>query len=144
MTVLVGILCEDGVVVGSDSSATFGDQIRTIEQPVKKTFIVGNDMIVAGTGQVGLGQRFEDVLGRMRADPEFTQTNHIQVGRAIATHAINDFASTSAPKGQYGALVAFACADNFHLCEFAVPDFQPEFKTGDGIWFVTMGSGQLI
>jgi hypothetical protein len=52
MTVLVGVLCTDGVIVGSDSSATFGaaPNLSTIEQPIQKTFIVGNDVIFATTG----------------------------------------------------------------------------------------------
>ena len=41
MTSVVGILCKDGVVVGTDSSATFDNgQIRTIEQPFEKIEIM--------------------------------------------------------------------------------------------------------
>lgn len=59
MTILVGIKCKDGVLIGSDSSATFAaGQIRTIEQTTKKIEIVDGKIIVAGTGQIGLGQRF--------------------------------------------------------------------------------------
>ena len=59
MTILVGILCKDGVVVGTDSSATFAaGQFRTIEQETKKIDIISGQIIVAGTGQIGLGQRF--------------------------------------------------------------------------------------
>jgi 20S proteasome alpha/beta subunit len=38
MTVIIGFLCKDGIVVGSDSSATFGPDLahRTIEQSVQK------------------------------------------------------------------------------------------------------------
>ena len=37
MTILIGVLCKDGVVIGADSSATFdAGGIRTIEQPTKK------------------------------------------------------------------------------------------------------------
>src|SRR5258708_6022823 len=52
MTVLVGVLCQDGVVVGSDGSGTFSTSgnLPTIEQPVQKTFIVGDDVIFAATG----------------------------------------------------------------------------------------------
>jgi 20S proteasome alpha/beta subunit len=44
MTSLVAIRCKDGVVIGSDSSATFGDgsYVRTIEQTTdRKIEIVG-------------------------------------------------------------------------------------------------------
>ena len=57
--------------------------------------------------------------------------------------AIDDFASTHANKGQYGALVAFAAKHEPHLCEFAVDDFQPEIKT-EHICYASMGSGQTI
>ena len=51
MTAIVGVLCRDGVVIGTDSSATFtyGPQ-RTIEQPTEKLSIVDQSVIVAGTG----------------------------------------------------------------------------------------------
>jgi 20S proteasome alpha/beta subunit len=144
MTVLVGVLCTDGVVVGSDSSATLSSgQWRTIEQPVKKIFIVGDDLIFAGAGQAGLGQRFEDILARLRADLPFPQIGHWQIAKAMCASTLQDFASTKCPPGQFGALVAFACASGFHLCEFALTNFQPEFKTPKA-WFVSMGSGQAI
>ena len=60
MTILIGILCQDGVVVGSDSSATFiAGQQPTIQQKCKKIEILsGSHIILAGTGDAGLGQRF--------------------------------------------------------------------------------------
>jgi hypothetical protein len=145
MTIVVGVLCEDGVVVGSDSSTTFGPvpNIRTIEQVAKKTSVVAPDIIVSGTGQVGLGQRFESVLARLRADANFSGTSNIEIAKSISRYCIDDFGSTHAPAGQFGALVAFPCRNAFHLCEFATQDLQPEFKTDD-MWFASIGSGQLI
>lgn len=61
----------------------------------------------------------------------------------MASAAINDFASTRAPQGQYGALVAFRTGRELHLCEFAVADMQPELKTNQ-LWYVSMGGGQSI
>jgi hypothetical protein len=64
MTAVVGVLCEGGVVVGTDSSATFAhdigpeQQAPTIEQCMDKLRVVGDSVIVVGTGAVGLGQRF--------------------------------------------------------------------------------------
>jgi len=146
MTVLVGVLCEDGVVLGSDSSGTIaGGNIRTIEQPLEKTFIVGDDVIFAGTGQVGLGQRFKAILEELRRRPDFdfAHQDPLIIAMNICANAVNNFAFTHAPKGEFGALVAFTSRSEFHLCEFAVRDFQPEFKTRD-MWFVSMGSGQPI
>ena len=65
MTAIVGIRCKDGVVIGSDSSATFGDGVGrgVIEQLTsRKIQIVGESVIVAGTGAVGHMQRFSAVI----------------------------------------------------------------------------------
>lgn len=144
MTVLVGIRCKDGVVIGSDSSVTFGTiGGRTIEQTARKVEIIEGCMIVAGTGQVGLGQRFCHQLTQAYQQKKFSGGNHIDMGKTMSKLAIEDFASTHANKGQYGALVAFVSKHEPHLCEFAVDDFQPEIKT-EHIWYASMGSGQAI
>lgn len=144
MTVLVGIRCKDGVVVGSDSSVTFGSMGgRTIEQAARKVEIIEDSMIVAGTGQVGLGQRFCQQLSQAYQQKKFSGIGCTEIGKVMTQLAIGDFAQTQAPKGQYGALVAFAAKHEPYLCEFAVDDFQPEIKT-EHIWYASMGSGQAI
>ena len=66
MTAVVGIRCKDGVVIGADSSATFGDgggPRGVIEQSTsRKIEIIGESVIVAGTGAVGHMQRFSPVI----------------------------------------------------------------------------------
>ena len=145
MTAIVGILCADGLVIGTDSSVTFAaGQLRTIEQPIEKLYIVGDMIIVAGTGQHGLGQRFGRVVEIELGKSLFTKTNHVTyVGKRLAAAGIEDFTSTNAPKNAYGALVGFPLGDAPHICEFAVADFQPEFKDSK-MWYVSMGSGQPI
>jgi 20S proteasome alpha/beta subunit len=144
MTDLVANICEDGIVIGADSSATsYAAQTATIEQPADKVFIVGDDVIVAGSGPVGLGQRFEAIVRQVRAIDQFLQTDHLSIAKSICAATINDFRSTFAGPGQFGALVAFPCRGQLYLCEFAGTDLQPEFKMGN-TWFVSMGSGQLI
>lgn len=168
MTVLVGVLCQDGVVIGSDSSATLtAGQFRTIEQPTKKTFLVEPDVIVAGTGAAGLSQRFHIVVRQLRARPEWGPAeppaasltispsfssmgsptmdlwDPTTVAKMISRCMIEEMAATHLRPGQLGALAAFPCGGSFHLYEFGVDDFQPECKV-PGNWFVTMGSGQAI
>jgi 20S proteasome alpha/beta subunit len=142
MTILVGVRCKDGIAVGTDSAATFAaGQLRTIEQPVKKIEIIADRVIVAGTGEIGLGQRFCQVVHKAHDDKVFLK-GPIDVGRQLAANAVNDFASTKATMGTYGALVAFPCGNALELCEFAASNFQPELKRD--IWYVSMGSGQPI
>jgi 20S proteasome alpha/beta subunit len=144
MTILVGIKCTDGIIIGSDSSATFSaGQISTIEQATKKIEIIHQKIIVAGTGQIGLGQRFCNIISHGYVDGKFKTKNGIQMASEITHLAVNDFSYTGASKGGYGALVAFPAAHDIHLCEFSTADLQPELKTA-GIWYASMGSGQLI
>ena len=143
MTILVGVLCKDGVVIGADSSATFATgNIRTIEQPIQKIDIVAEQVIVAGTGQIGLGQRFVHQVSTAWTKNEF-KGEPIEACRTMCARGINDFAETKAPMGQFGALVAFPLKNKLNLCEFATTDFQPELKS-ERLWYVSMGSGQLI
>ena len=68
MTAIVGVLCSDGVVVGSDSAATFASGIQpTIEQETIKIDVINDRVIVAGSGLIGLHQRCHNVV-RSRAD----------------------------------------------------------------------------
>jgi hypothetical protein len=68
MTVIVGILCSDGVVIGTDSALAVGRVGRyTIERhdgSVFKIEFIGDEVITAFTGAAGLGQRFNDLLGQ--------------------------------------------------------------------------------
>lgn len=143
MTVIVGVLCKDGVVVGADSAVTFtAGQVRTIEQTTQKIEIIDDRVIVAGTGAVGMGQRFKAVVEKAWYQKVF-QHGPIESGKALSAEAIKDFQSTAAPTNQFGALVAFPCKADPQLCEFDIGHFQPELKTNK-LWYVSMGSGQSI
>lgn len=143
MTAIVGLLCDNGCVIGTDSSATFAaGRTPTIEQPTEKLHIIGDSVVVAGTGQVGLGQRFCAVVDKWWQGGNFNGSP-LEIAKALSALCQQDFASTGVQKGQYGALVAFYSEGKFSLCEFAVPDFQPELKIGR-IWYCSMGSGQPI
>ena len=144
MTIIIGVLCKDGVVVGTDSSATFSaSQVRTIEQPCKKIEIINDHIIITGTGQIGLGQRFCEIVAEFWKEKGFRDKSAVQACRELCALAHKDFISTNVSKGSYGSLLAFAANEEFNLCEFSLNDFQPELKT-DNIWYVAMGSGQKI
>jgi hypothetical protein len=145
MTALMGIICSDGVVIGSDSSATFAanPQFRTIEQKTKKIEIIDDRVIVGGTGEMGLGQRFCEVIRQLWTKSDFRRHPPQHIVKEFSKAGIDDFAFTQAQRGTYGALIAFPCGKTFHLCELAITNFQPEFKNVN-MWFVSMGSGQPI
>jgi 20S proteasome alpha/beta subunit len=143
MTSIVGIKCKDGIVIGADSSATFSvnGQFNIMEQPIEKIEVIRDKVIVAGTGEIGLGQRFCALVQRQWDGKHFK--NDIETCKDLTKLAIDDFSSTHAKMGSYGALVAFPAEKKPVLCEFAVSNFQPEIKT-EKIWYVSMGSGQPI
>jgi hypothetical protein len=144
MTAIVGVLCRDGVVIGSDSSVTFGPgpQFRTMEQPIEKLDVIGGGVIIAGTGEVGLGQRFSAIVRRAWEGKKFTG-EPIELGKLLTREFLIDMEFTGLKPGQYGALLAFPIGHSFHLCEFQLKDFQPEFKN-KRLWYASMGSGQPI
>jgi len=143
MTVIIGVLCSDGVVLGADGAATFtaGNQ-RTIQQPTSKLHLIDTVAILGGTGSVGLGQRFAQVAHRALAQ-ERSKATHIDVGKAICAQAIADAQQTGLQQIDYGSLLAFEHRGEIHLCEFAYANLQPEFKAAS-LWYASIGSGQTI
>lgn len=149
MTVLVGFLCDGGVVIGADSAATFTQGPHpTIEQPTQKIQVVGESVVLATSGQVGLSQRFANVVEKQWDDRLFSSTTAkdiYAVAKQICADTLDDFVSTRVNVNPLplGALLAFPFKKDAFLCEFAHDNFQPEFKN-EKLWYVSMGSGQQI
>lgn len=146
MTILVGVRCEDGIVIGSDSSATFGGQVgvRTIEQQAQKVFVVADKIIIAGSGEVGLGQRFTEAVRVAWEERKFRDLASAEAfGKILCAVGLNDFQQTAMRPGTFAAMVAFPNKKDLFLCELAITNFQPELKV-KGTWFCSMGSGQQI
>lgn len=143
MTILVGLLCKEGVIIGSDSSVTFNaGGMNTIEQTGRKIDIINENLILTGTGSVGLGQRFKYIIEQVFKDPSISTKNENEIACHLTAQALGNLRSTGAAI-QYGALLAFFSNNKFNLCEFECNTLQPEFKTGN-LWYVSMGSGQPI
>lgn len=67
MTLIVGIKCEDGVVLGADGAATYAVPLLgrpTIRQPHRKLMIIGEHLVLGVSGPVGLGQSYQLDLAR--------------------------------------------------------------------------------
>ena len=147
MTLIVGIRCKDNaVIIGTDSAMTFGvsPAINTIKQPYnEKIEIIDDRIIVAGTGSVGLGQRFVNIVQKELEERILREIGVIEIGCFLCEWAVKNFASTGVKQGSHGALVAIPCKGKAELIEFGLADFQPEVKT-DANWYVSMGSGQAV
>ena len=155
MTSIVGIRCRDGVVIGADSSATFGDgaNIRTIEQPTeRKIQIIGDKIIVAGTGSIGHSQRFVAIVNKLYTDKEFMKGSALSIGKLLSKNGLKEFGETFVQVLDYAAFVAFEAEGHPVLCELTrgamtkdqPTAFQPEIKEPGDLWFTSAGSGQHI
>lgn len=151
MTAIVGVLCKDGVVIGTDSSATLTHGARpTIEQPTEKLTIIKNQVIVASTGSEGLNQRFCALVEKLWSK-DVSRLPALEIGKLLSNEFIKELSQTyMEPKvnrawnaAQYGALVAFPSKNTFRLCEFPEVGFQPELLT-ERFWYCSKGSTQVI
>ena len=117
MTLIVGILCSDGVVIGSDGLAVYGqEENRTIVQEYpEKIEIIDNQIITAWTGEIGLQQRFNDTtesLWRRSGKDGIKKKTSLDIGRMVSKDAIGDFRQTHLATISFGALVAIQCTEN--------------------------------
>ena len=66
MTLVVGVRCADGVVMGADSAATFGGAgTPTVIQPVRKLDVIDEEVIVGMSGHMGIHQLHRDSINRL-------------------------------------------------------------------------------
>ncbi|MEH6676590.1 hypothetical protein [Phenylobacterium sp.] len=150
MTSIVGLHCIDGVVLGADSAVTFGSaggQVSTIEQnTTQKLRLVGDRFILAGTGQVGLMQRFHSVLEKSVLAGDFAEPESpIEYGKRLAEIGIRDFRQTYIDRVNFSAFVAGSASGQPFLCELdGDSGFQPEMKEASDLWYVSAGIGQTI
>jgi len=155
MTLIIGLKCSEGIVVGSDGAATLGSMgLLTIVQPTAKLSLIENKAIFGFSGQVGLSQLFYDracatcaniqgvglpeVCRRLRQN--FLQDANIsfQVA-ALARSVVGNVASENIASQ---TLIVMAVQDQPQLIQF---DYQchPEWTTNE-FPFVSIGSGQTI
>lgn len=115
----------------------------------RKIEIIGEQVIVAGTGYVGHGQRFCDIVRKMHKDAGFRNKPALEIARQLSKAGVNDFAQTVPvaflKQLDYSAFVAYPAGAHPSLCELPGRlGFQPELKDPGDLWFASAGSGQHI
>ena len=168
MTILVGVKCSDGVVIGADSavtSAPLPGMLVMTETGASKIELPfdAEPVIVATTGSVGMSMRFFEELRDNYAKGQnirrLLPNSAVKFATAVAAIATNNFRSTYSPIMQLpqigfglGALVGFVAENKPQVVEFDSVQFQPDFKgvkdDATGRWrtrpYATMGSGQTM
>lgn len=157
MTLIVAVLCEDGIVVGADGAATLGVPGQmTVRQPVRKLSIIEDRIIIGTSGPVGLGQRLADELASIWKSRELLSKspeaamghlrvkffNHISVEMQAASMARNVIGSAANASAVSQTILALPIGKRLCLIQF---DQQgaPELATTD-LPFIAIGSGQPI
>ncbi|MCD6418396.1 hypothetical protein J7M00_06400 [bacterium] len=157
MTLIVGILCTDGVVMAADGAATLGYLGKsTIRQKHKKLKIIGNNAVLGVSGPVGLGQRFYSSIsqnwGSIKSlkQPEKVMTeirlllwkeieSEIQIARFMVQTLQQGGPFSSAITGSILGCSLAGKPYIFSFNEQGAPEMLPE-----DLMFVSIGSGQDI
>jgi len=160
MTLIIGYLCSDGIVMGADGAATLGSFGQlTARQPTEKLEIIDNALIFGFSGTVGLGQRLRGCIElmwneRMKAKHwdhpvhQVMETLRCNLWRfiepeyrasATAQQCIGPAAASTA---RCQAILAAPIQKGLHLIQF---DHQasPEYAT-EKLPFMAIGIGQAI
>ena len=156
MTVVIGLKCQQGIVLGSDGAATLGNMgLRTIVQPTAKLSLIENKAIFGFSGPVGLSQLFYErtcaVCATLLEDASLPEVcRNLRNGflpdasvrfqvAALARSVVGNLAAESIASQ---TLVALAVQGRPELIQF---DYlcQSEWTT-DELPFVSIGSGQPI
>lgn len=163
MTLIVGVKCQDGIVLGADSRATYATSLGqpTIRQDtVAKLHIATSNSpraIIALSGPIGLSQTYFDELdGYVRSHNNRIRWRNIQEAKTELTKMFWQHAKPAWERagvvaqttGQaamiecnHASAVVFALDDTPHLIQFS-PQCSSEEVT-ESLPFVSLGSGQV-
>ncbi len=157
MTLIVGIRCQDGVVLGADGAATFGVMgQQTIRQETKKLDIIADCVVVGVSGPIGLGQRIRGEIETQWHSKEFagkkTHEAMAKLREALVKHVLQEMQVAQLARnviGQPGiqgaicaTMVAMPVSDVATLIQFD-QNCSPE-SASDTLPFQAVGSGQTI
>lgn len=72
MTLIIGIKCVDGIVLGADSAQTMPGYIQ---QSTRKIEIIGSDFVIGSSGSGHIAHQFRWAIEEAMASPEFCTEN---------------------------------------------------------------------
>ncbi|MEX0881580.1 MAG: hypothetical protein WDZ34_01760 [Candidatus Saccharimonadales bacterium] len=158
MTLIVGVLCSDGAVVGSDGAATLGQPGNpTVRQEVRKLDVLNDKIIVGVSGPVGLGQKIKYTINEQWSNNDFSGLDPVMVGSKISegmrqhTQPLMQTAQQAAPVvGNQMASMSFMASSIVAMIVKHEPtlmqfDYQASSEVANqDIPFIAVGSGQPL
>jgi 20S proteasome alpha/beta subunit len=160
VTLLVGIRCDDGVVLASDSAATYaaGTAFTIGQQEVPKVYKLSDRLAYASTGAIGVSQLIMSSLQEMDKANFYGKADHPTHAMAATSKAIaeavrhvHESASRVVPLvGMQEASITAVCKSLVaavvkkepSLFQFDVSGAPEEI--GKDLMFVALGSGQPL
>lgn len=157
MTLIVGVLCQDGVVVGADGAASLGaGGTMTAAQPTRKLSIIRGNIIFGPSGSVGLAQRIEAQIDKKHQHLTTTDANQgkEQLRKDIWDAILKqEFEVSNCSVPAVGRQVAFESSMGGYILAYAAKGtpclvefnhtFCPESATAN-LPFVSVGSGKPL
>ena len=148
MTVVVGIRCKDGVVIGADSSATssFLQNFPVLEDHVQKIDIVGDRFIIAGSGSMGIFQLLREKCNLILQEADTWEKSKFEFGKAIRNGFEEELNTIKADmQSCIDVLIAYDSKGEPTLMEISAANTQrqPEWKELHQLWYASIGSGQI-
>jgi 20S proteasome alpha/beta subunit len=160
VTLLVGIRCEDGVVVASDSAATYaaGTAYTIGQQEVPKVHKLSERLVYASSGAIGISQLVISALQKMDKQNFFGKAESPTDAMAVTSRAIADAVKhVHESAGRLVPLVGREEAQMTAVCKSLVAAvvkkepslFQFDYsgapeEVGTDLVFVALGSGQPL
>jgi 20S proteasome alpha/beta subunit len=158
VTLIVGLRCSDGVVVGADGAATYGitASVPTIRQPTEKLQIISDRIIIGTSGPVGLGQKFAGEVSTAWAEKKFRDQDvmrvmstveglfrpHIMREVQVAQAFVQIQGPVAAASAMFKTVVALPVKQRWELIQF--DEKGAAERATDQLPFVTIGGGQSI
>lgn len=159
MTLIVGVKCSDGIVLGADSVATYATQLGQPiirQDTVTKLHITSGKIAVAVSGPISLSQNYSDEMDSYiqtkgnKVNWRNTAEAKTEISRMFWKHAGPAWEKASVVAKAVGgaahveclhsSATAFAIGDEPHLIQFSM-QCNAEEVTQD-LPFVALGSGQ--
>jgi proteasome beta subunit len=154
VTLLVGILCKDGIVIAADRQVTHGDMglPQTVGQPGTKISEIPGNILLASSGFVGLAQRLKGIVesdsGYIGSHTYEESAKRIHQQFAPILQPVFEMAKRASPvmgsnanlEAVCGHLLAAKFADGLKLVEIT-PTLNFEYRTVD-VPFVCCGTGK--
>lgn len=157
MTLIIGIRCSDGIVLGADGAATLGSMgQRTVRQPIEKLSIIDDRVVLGVSGPIGLSQLFADAVETLWGKKRLSEKTPAEAMRIIRGEIIKDqmaalqAAAVAQPVigavAQVSALAALVIAVpvSRELCLFQFDQQGTPEQATENLPFLSIGSGQSI